>query len=108
MAEWHLKARFTRELIKLNNVACRLKLTGDTLTRMISYHGGVEAVKRLLRPAPRGVIHDGLINLWKGNRMDLSTEELATQEEFRPLFTKAELAEAERRLAVFNNRNEAA
>ncbi len=63
--------------------------------QLVSEQGGLRAAKNLLhkeRPS------DGLFELWKRGRLDLSMEALVLQEPWFELFTEEELKEARRRL----------
>ena len=62
---------------------------------MLDRHGGVQAARRLLATTN---IQSGLFELWKLGLLTYSAEALVIQARFRPLFTEAEVQEAQRRL----------
>ena len=63
--------------------------------QMIDQYGGLDAAKRLLATPE---IQAGLMKLWELKILSKSMEALVLQERFRPLFTEAEIIEAQRRL----------
>jgi hypothetical protein len=66
--------------------------------REIERRGALETAKRLLEPNQSAVESKGFLALRSAGRLDLSVEAVVLRSEFRPLFTKRELAEATRRL----------
>jgi hypothetical protein len=65
------------------------------LLRMVHEHGGVQAAKKLIRAKKQS---EGFTRLWELNRLDLSVEAVALEEQWRPLFEVEELEIARRRL----------
>ena len=63
--------------------------------QMLEEHGGREAAKRLLAKSEP---QTGLFELWRLNLLHESMEAVVLQEQYKMLFTEAELAEAHRRL----------
>lgn len=63
---------------------------------MLDRYGGLETAHRLLA---KKEIQAGLMKLWELGLLDQSMEALVIQERFGPLFTPAEIQEAQRRLA---------
>ncbi|HLP81163.1 MAG TPA: hypothetical protein VK141_04100 [Nitrosomonas sp.] len=63
--------------------------------RMLDTYEGVETAKRLLA---KQEIQEGLTKLWEKKLLKQSMEALVIQDRFKPLFTDAEIAEAQRRL----------
>ena len=64
--------------------------------RTVRRHGGVGAARRLLQQ--KGLSR-GLVKLRENDRLDLAMEALVLAPEYAPLFTDAERAVAEQRLA---------
>jgi 5-methylcytosine-specific restriction protein A len=71
---------------------------GNYFLRSVRNRGALEAAKRVLRPLMGSSIQKGLQALIDAGRPDLSTEALVLEDRFKPLFSKAELSEARRRL----------
>ena len=72
------------------------KQAGYTATRflqMLTDHGGVETVRRLL---PQ--MSDGFSQLWQRNRLDLTVEYLILEQRWHDLFSDEERDLARRRL----------
>ena len=63
--------------------------------QMLEEHGGRETAKRLLAKSEP---QTGLFELWRLNLLHESMEAVVLQEQYKMLFTEAELAEAHRRL----------
>lgn len=66
--------------------------------QMVSERGGLEATRQLLRSTQAS---DGFTALWMAGRLDLSVEYHVLMPEYRPLFTPAERAAADRRLREY-------
>ena len=65
---------------------------------MVAEPGPLESVRRLLRsPA----VSDGFVTLWERQRLDLTIENVVTDDRFAHLFTEDELAVARKRLDDF-------
>ncbi len=62
--------------------------------QMVTERGGLQAAKDLLRSDR---YTEGLTELWKHGRLDLSVEALVLKEPWSSLFTEEELARARRR-----------
>lgn len=67
--------------------------------QMVHEHGGVEAVRRLLK-TPN--YQDGLTSLWEIGRLDMSCEAAALNPKYASLFTETEKREARKRLKAMN------
>ncbi len=67
---------------------------------MVVELGGVETAKRLLAT---NVIQSGLYELFECGRLDLTVENIVLKDEFRELFTPAELTEAKRRIDLLKS-----
>ena len=67
--------------------------------RMVHEHGGVEAVRLLLKSAN---YQEGLTTLWQIGRLDASIEAAVVNPRWSSLFTDAEKAEARKRLKALN------
>ncbi len=63
--------------------------------QMVNERGGLAAAKDLLRASRPA---EGLTILWEHQRLDLSVEALVCDHPWRPLFTRDEMASAEKRL----------
>ena len=63
--------------------------------QMVAEHGGVEAVRQLLRGRDAS---DGFTTLWEARRLEMSVEAAALLPWYRALFTDEERAVAHRRL----------
>lgn len=70
--------------------------TSYALLRMLTQYGSIETAHRLLENQP---VPYGLAELWEGNRLDLTVENLALESQFRQMFSDDELARARQRLA---------
>lgn len=66
--------------------------------RMVREHGGVEAAKRLMRNPEQY----GFRKLAELDALRISVEARMLRQQFRPLFTAEELAEANRRMEKMN------
>ena len=62
--------------------------------------GGLVTLKRMLKPSKSEGISRGFQSLIDAGRTDLSIEAVALEGRFRRLFTREEIAEAERRLSI--------
>ena len=62
---------------------------------MVMDQGGLPTAKQLLIG---NNLSDGFVRLWEEQRLDLSVEALALRDPWSSLFTREELAEAQRRL----------
>ena len=71
---------------------------GNYFLRSVRKNGGLATAKRLLQSRPINSVMTGLQALIDAGRADLSLESLVLQERFRPLFSAAEIAEAQRRI----------
>ncbi len=63
--------------------------------QLVTENGGLNAAKTFLR---LNALSDGLVELWKHKRLDLTMEALILHSPWRSLFTNEELATAETRL----------
>ena len=90
-----LEGQFNHAMLGVYENANQHAYFATYFKRMIDQHGGLEAAKRLLAESE---IQVGLMKLWELKLLDHSMEALVIQERFRSLFTKAEIAEARRRL----------
>lgn len=87
----------------LDNYNCIGKETGYWGRRFlaeIKRKGGLATVKRMLKPNRSNTITAGWQALIDASQTQLSVENSALKPKFRGLFTKAELAEARRRLSL--------
>ncbi len=62
---------------------------------MVTEQGGLQAAKTLLRT---NALSDGLVELWRRGRLDLTMEALILRSPWKTLFTEEELAIAAERL----------
>jgi len=67
---------------------------------MVVEMGGLAAAKQLLSTSE---MQSGLLELFECGRLDLTVETLVLNDEYRELFTRGELAEAERRLSLLKS-----
>jgi hypothetical protein len=67
--------------------------------QMGNEHGGVEAVRLLLKAKD---YQTGLTTLWEMQRLDMSGEAAILQKKYTSLFTETEKREARRRLKAMN------
>lgn len=75
---------------------------GNYFNRSLKQIGGLATARKMLAPrAPRATLHQGFQAIVDAGRIDLSMESVVLRPEFASLFTRAELAEARRRLAAF-------
>ena len=71
---------------------------GRYFLRELRKKGGLVTLKRMLKPAKSEGVSKGFQSLIDAGRTDLSVEAVVLEDRFRRLFTREELAEAERRL----------
>lgn len=90
-----LEVAFYQAMLDVYKVAAEHGYRATYFKRMLDQYGGVKTAKRLLA---KQEIQDGLMRLWKLDLLAHSTEAAVLQDRFHPLFTKAELKEARRRL----------
>lgn len=68
--------------------------------QMLVDKGGVQTARQLLNDDE---IHEGLVKLWKLDRLDLTVEaEVWENAKWRPLFNESEIEKAEQRLRGLN------
>jgi 5-methylcytosine-specific restriction protein A len=72
---------------------------GNYYLRAVRSKGGLAAAKNILKQQPAGKIAKGFQALVDADRTDLSVEAVVLAPRFRPLFTQAEIVEAQRRLS---------
>lgn len=88
--------RFHKEMILLcREVESVLGRRPQTLLRMISQMGGVEAARAVVGEAHPS---DTFVMLWERGRLDLTLESLVLKEDFRGLFAEALLEQATTRM----------
>lgn len=90
-----LKEQFHHAMIGVYQNAKEHDYFATYFKRMLDDYEGVETAKRLLA---KQEIQAGLMKLWEMELLSQSMEALVIQERFKPLFTEAEIAEANRRL----------
>jgi hypothetical protein len=97
-----LEKEFQLALIRGYQRAKReLNYNASIYISMISQHGGVGAVRRLITsPA----VSSGFTTLWEKGRLDLTVEAFILQERWYPLFTDEERDIARARLAEYGCR----
>lgn len=86
-----------KALIEAAKNAKNIGYNPTIFNHMLSTEGGYSTAKKLINKTST----TGFEKLWKHNRLDLSTEAIILQKEFRPLFTKEELEIAKNRLSEF-------
>ena len=75
--------------------AKKLAYNASYFSRMLDEFGGIATAKKLIS-AP--MVSDGFNKLWSLQRLDLTVEAIALRPEFRPLFSREELAVCRDRL----------
>lgn len=90
-----LEEQLTAELMGTYEAARERGYIATYFLQMLEEHGGRETAKRLLAKSEP---QTGLFELWRLNLLHESMEAVVLQEQFQPLFTADELAEAHRRL----------
>ncbi len=90
-----LEKEFQAAMLDVYEQATRFKYYPTIFLQMVQEHGGVGAAKRLL--AAKNA-QQGLFTLKRLDLLDHSMEVLVLEEKFQPLFSRAEIAEARRRL----------
>jgi hypothetical protein len=90
-----LEDQFNQAMIGVYENAKKHEYFATYFKRMIDERGGVGTAKHLLE---KQEIQEGLMRLWNLGLLDQSMEALVVQEQYQPLFTPAEIAEANRRL----------
>ncbi len=91
-----LERQFHQKMIEIYQLAaseCDYRPT--RFLQMVNERGGLATARDLLR-APRPA--EGLSILWEKQRLDLSVEALVREEPWRSLFSRDEIAEADKRL----------
>jgi hypothetical protein len=63
--------------------------------QMVHEDGALEVAHRLLE---EDSVREGLVTLWRKDRLDLTVEALVLKPEYEPLFTEEEISKARRRL----------
>jgi hypothetical protein len=63
--------------------------------QMVQEDGGLEVAHRLLE---EDSVREGLVTLWRKDRLDLTVEALVLKPEYEPLFTEEEISKARKRL----------
>ena len=91
----NLEDRFHREMLRIYDEAKEFGYYPTYFLRMVADRGGLSAAKLLLVGTN---LSDGFVRLWEEDRLDLSVEALAIRDPWSALFTRDELAEAQRRL----------
>ena len=90
------EAMFHNEMLRIYDQAKReCGYNATRFLQMVTENGGLNAAKSLLRAT---AVSDGLVELWKHKRLDLTMEALILRSPWRDLFTNEELATAETRL----------
>jgi len=88
--------RFQREMINGSDRLQReISYNPQRFRQMLAEHGGVGAVRVLLRGRDAS---DGFTTLWEHGRLDMSCEAIALLPWYRDLFSSAELQTAQYRL----------
>jgi len=96
MAAGSTEAMFHNEMMRIYDRAKReCGYNATRFLQMVTENGGLNAAKSLLRT---NAVSDGLVELWKHKRLDLTMEALILRSPWRSLFTNEELATAETRL----------
>ena len=95
-----LKSEFDREIASLyEQVKERIGHKPTVLKSMVDDYGSVKAAKMLLYPS--GEWRKGFQNLIEHNALDLSVECLVLNKRLQPLFEKAEIEAARKRLRKY-------
>ena len=94
-SEMNLEDRFHREMLRIYDEAKEFGYYPTYFLGMVTDRGGLSAAKHLLVGTN---LSDGFVRLWEEDRLDLSVEALAIRDPWSALFTRDELAEAQRRL----------
>ena len=96
MAAGSTEAMFHNEMMRIYDRAKReCGYNATRFLQMVTENGGLNAAKSLLRT---NAVSDGLVELWKNKRLDLTMEALILRSPWRSLFTNEELATGETRL----------
>lgn len=98
MSEEHkqLQKELHKALLKAAKSAKNIGYNPHIFNQMLATEGGYSVAKKLIHKTSTG-----FEKLWKLNRLDLSTEAVILQKEFRPLFTEEEQEIAKTRLSEF-------
>jgi hypothetical protein len=96
MAAGSTEAMFHNEMMPIYDRAKReCGYNATRFLQLVTENGGLNAAKTLLRSS---ALSDGLVELWKHKRLDLTMEALILRPPWRSLFTNEELATADTRL----------
>lgn len=96
MADDSIEGRFHHEMIRIYERAKReCGYNATRFLQVVTELGGLQAAKSLLRA---NTLSDGLTELWRLGRLDLSMEALILRSPWNSLFTEEELATAANRL----------
>ncbi|MBT8167622.1 hypothetical protein [Falsiruegeria litorea] len=90
-----LENKFADALLATCDETAKLGYVADEFASMLKIHGAVQTAKKLVRS---GEIQSGLRRLRDLGRLDLATEAVMLQPEFRELFTQQHLDAASWRL----------
>ena len=94
-----LEDEFHKRMLDIHKKALKeCHFNGHYFLRMVVYHGGVAAAKQLLNTDES---QSGFTELHLCGRLDLTTEHLVLEPEFRSLFSEDELKEARSRLTEY-------
>lgn len=97
-----LEAQFHEAMINVYEAAKReVNYPATYFLQMVLDAGGLDAARRLLA---KQELSDGFTELYLKQRLDLTVEAQVIRPEFQPLFTPAEIAIAEKRLAELGYR----
>ena len=95
-----LERRFHQEMTNAYRAAkAECGYNATRFLRMLNELGGLGAARSLLRASK---LSDGLVALWKKNRLDLTVEDIILHKPWRALFSDEELKTAEKRLDDLN------
>ena len=91
----NLEDRFHREMLRIYDEAKEFGYYATYFLRMVADRGGRSAAKHLLVGTN---LSDGFVRLWEEDRLDLQSRPSRSGDPWSALFTRDELAEAQRRL----------
>ena len=91
----NIEDKFHQEMLRIYEEAKEFGYYPNYFLGMVVERGGLSAAKYLISGSQ---LSDGFVRLWEEERLDLSVEALALQDQWTSLFTHEELAEAQRRL----------
>ncbi len=98
-----LKAKFHEAMVDLYYAAAKqINYRATRFLTMVNQNGGWDAAKKLLQSKQPSEISDGLTELWRAGRLDLSVEALVLKPDYSTLFSLEELNIARKRLSELN------